>query len=68
MGKKHGRKKKGGAQAAKRKLKQVKLKPKAKLKLALGAKKYRELKQRCCDPKHPHCSGCPLVKALAKLS
>jgi hypothetical protein len=44
-----------------------KLKPKARLKLALGKREYKALKKKCCDPKHPHCAGCPLLKALAKL-
>jgi hypothetical protein len=40
------------------------LKPKQRLKLKLGAKGYKALKKRCCDPKHPHCRNCPVLKAL----
>ena len=40
---------------------------KDKLKVALGEKEYTALKKKCCDPKHPHCGGCPLLKAVAKL-
>jgi hypothetical protein len=44
------------------------LKPKQRLKLVLGKARYKALKKKCCSPKHPHCHGCPLLKALANLS
>ncbi len=66
MGKKAGNKGAGGKKAATPKLKPVG-KLKDKLKAALGEKEYKALKKQCCDPKHPHCGGCPLLKALAKL-